>query len=220
MNFLDLGRQSLFNQYQVRVAIGHVTASIRRSRYGGIYDRRLSQLCVGTPIGIRSKPYQMGYQKMKKDDIKAGENKTSTSRRRLLTALTAGGAAAITAPSEWTKPALKAVMLPAHAQTSPGAGGDCTYRGIHAWGLAASFCMSVSVHADADCGSSATVEVRNGSGALLVMCTRPTSGPFGNDLVSWSCCGNTITNVQNGELVTFDVEFSNGCSCRQVVTAL
>ena len=44
-------------------------------------------------------------------------------RRRLLQALGAAGGSAIAAlaPAKWTKPLIEAVVLPAHAATSPGA---------------------------------------------------------------------------------------------------
>ncbi|MGI9319265.1 MAG: hypothetical protein ACR2QW_18200 [bacterium] len=48
-------------------------------------------------------------------------NDTDSGRRRLLKSLTVGGAATITAkslPTEWKKPVVDSVLLPAHAQTS------------------------------------------------------------------------------------------------------
>jgi len=57
----------------------------------------------------------------------ADDKKTKENRRKLLKSLAAGGGAIIagkTLPEKWTKPAVDAVMLPAHAQTSVG-----TYSG-------------------------------------------------------------------------------------------
>jgi hypothetical protein len=55
------------------------------------------------------------------------KNKTTENRRKLLKSVAAGGGAIIagkTLPEKWTKPAVDAVVLPAHAQTSAG-----TYSG-------------------------------------------------------------------------------------------
>jgi len=140
---------------------------------------------------------------------------TSTSRRRLLTALTAGGAAVVAAPAEWTKPALKSVVLPAHAQTSP-AGGGCVISLAGAGVLNDGISMSITAQADADCGSTASVEVRDSDGSLLISCSNNTV-PFGNGKVSWSCTGSTdLAGGSAGGLITFDVTFSNGCTCRAV----
>ena len=59
---------------------------------------------------------------------------TSNSRRKALKAIGVGGVLAGTIPSSWTKPVVKSVILPAHAQTSQpeppapgcGSGGPCT----------------------------------------------------------------------------------------------
>ena len=51
------------------------------------------------------------------------DKKTAEDRRKLLKTVAAGGGAIIagkTLPEKWTKPAVDAVMLPAHAQTSVG----------------------------------------------------------------------------------------------------
>lgn len=59
-------------------------------------------------------------------------NESNPARRRLLKALTAGGAGAVavkTLPEQWTKPVVDAVMLPAHAQATAGrfqGGGSAT----------------------------------------------------------------------------------------------
>ncbi|MDH3692095.1 MAG: hypothetical protein OEU36_21880 [Gammaproteobacteria bacterium] len=50
-------------------------------------------------------------------------NRHSRGRRALLKALTAGGSAAVAgkvAPEEWTKPVVDSILLPAHAQMTPG----------------------------------------------------------------------------------------------------
>jgi hypothetical protein len=118
-------------------------------------------------------------------------------------------------------------MLPAHAQTTPPdgggeppVGGDCTLNSLAAWALLTSFSSSITVIAEGDCGSTATVQVRNSDGELLVECTNPTSAfGVGGSSLSWSCSGNTSIDVSNGDSVTFNVEFSGGCSCRFVASA-
>ncbi len=45
---------------------------------------------------------------------------TDFTRRRILKGTGVAGAAAILLPTSWTKPVLQAVVVPAHAQTTPG----------------------------------------------------------------------------------------------------
>lgn len=59
-----------------------------------------------------------------KEPSSDGTNSTAKSRRRALNALVASGAiAGFALPNNWKKPVVNAVILPAHAQTSPGGGG-------------------------------------------------------------------------------------------------
>lgn len=55
---------------------------------------------------------------------KTEQSETVRGRRRLLQVLSFGGvaAAAKTLPDQWTKPVVDQVLLPAHAQMSPGGG--------------------------------------------------------------------------------------------------
>ena len=55
---------------------------------------------------------------------------TSNSRRKALKAIGVGGVLAGTIPASWTKPVVKSVILPAHAQTSPAPPApDCSSSG-------------------------------------------------------------------------------------------
>ena len=45
---------------------------------------------------------------------------TDSTRRRILKGTGIAGAIAIFLPTSWTKPVLQAVVVPAHAQTTPG----------------------------------------------------------------------------------------------------
>ncbi|GJL81594.1 MAG: hypothetical protein DHS20C01_12280 [marine bacterium B5-7] len=162
-------------------------------------------------------------------DIETGQNETTSnpSRRKLLKALTAGGAVAAVAPSEWTKPALKSVMLPAHAQSTGGGGGggggdDCIV--MNGWAFvgdlpdyAHSFSMSVVGKLDNSCGQGiGTVRVISNTGETIVTCTNVRAGSSPGFLISFSCSesfANPGTVPDEGELVTFIAEFDNGCSC-------
>ena len=53
---------------------------------------------------------------MKKSGSSPG---ASSTRRKLLKASGVAGIAAIVLPKSWTKPIMKAVVVPAHAQTTP-----------------------------------------------------------------------------------------------------
>ena len=160
---------------------------------------------------------------MKNEDL--GQNSvegTSNSRRNLLKALTAGGAAAAVAPSEWTKPALKSIALPAHAQTT-GGGDDCNLTNLEVWGLNGSFSMSITLTADADCGGRATMTIYNEDGLQIGICTNATT-PFGNGEISWSCSADgglseSGLRLNDGETTTVSVEFEDGCSCTFVRAA-
>ena len=45
-------------------------------------------------------------------------NETNLSRRKLLGLMAVGGAGAVAVPEQWSKPLVRSVLLPAHAQTS------------------------------------------------------------------------------------------------------
>jgi hypothetical protein len=76
---------------------------------------------------------------MREDDKNAKDDSTISTddatrieqqkRRRLLSAIVAGGAASTLLPQKWSKPVVDSVMLPAHAQMSPGALVACTVTG-------------------------------------------------------------------------------------------
>jgi len=53
----------------------------------------------------------------------------SCKRRKLLSSIAAGGAAVSLLPQKWSKPVVDSVLLPAHAQMSPGALVACTVTG-------------------------------------------------------------------------------------------
>lgn len=53
-----------------------------------------------------------------KESVSKNSDKRQAARRRLLGTLVAGGAAGAALPSQWKKPVIDAVMLPAHAQTT------------------------------------------------------------------------------------------------------
>lgn len=53
-----------------------------------------------------------------KQSVSEHQDKRQEARRRLLGTLVAGGAAGAALPSQWKKPVIDAVMLPAHAQTT------------------------------------------------------------------------------------------------------
>lgn len=154
---------------------------------------------------------------MKKDIETRSKEGQEPSRRKLLKALTAGGAAAAVMPTEWTKPALKSVVLPAHAQTTGVAG--C---GIQAWafvspGSTDCFCMSANVKADNSCSGPGVVRMYDSSGSQVAVCS---SGVSGAPTASMSCSvSSTVPPVGEGELVTFVAELTGGCTCTFVTTS-
>lgn len=155
---------------------------------------------------------------MKKDITRSEEGRgQEPSRRKLLKALTAGGAAAAVMPTEWTKPALKSVVLPAHAQTTGIAG--CGIQGW-AWvspGTSSCFCMSANVLADNACSGPALVRLFDSSGSQVAVCS---STMLGAPTASMSCSvSNNVPPIGEGELVTFVAELTGGCTCTFVTTS-
>lgn len=157
---------------------------------------------------------------MKKDiETRSEEGRgQEPSRRKLLKALTAGGAAAAVMPTEWTKPALKSVVLPAHAQTTGIAG--C---GIQGWAFVSAgpdttcFCMSANVKADNSCSGPALVRLFNSSGSQVAVCTSTMDGA---PTASMSCSVSSETPpIGEGELVTFVADLTGGCTCTFVTTS-
>ena len=58
---------------------------------------------------------------MGKSDNSRNSRDANATRRTLLKATGVAGLGAVLLPSSWTKPILKAVVVPAHAQTTPAA---------------------------------------------------------------------------------------------------
>jgi hypothetical protein len=145
--------------------------------------------------------------KNEKNEVVVKEEVTKN-RRNLLKAITAGGAAAAMVPAEWSKPLVKATVLPAHAQAT--VTGDCSVRVAYAFG-GDSFYMSVTATAQNGCGDIAVVNLYDSEGRTIANCLKEADG---NPVVSWSCSSNTTPSpVDVGSDVTFVVSFDNGCSC-------
>lgn len=101
----------------------------------------------------------------------------SSGRRRLLSALTLGGGAlaAKSLPERWTQPVVDSVVLPAHAQSSPGSGPSspmftCTVLGPD------------------------TIVAPGGTGDIL-MTISPAPGPGISIQARGECDGNLVFNV-------------------------
>ena len=147
------------------------------------------------------------------------DEKVTQSRRNLLKAITAGGAAAAVVPAEWAKPLVKATVLPAHAQAT--VNGECSLSQAFAsarGGQASSFYMSVSASAASTCGDTASVNVYDNEGNNIAQCTKSAGdGTPGNEIISWSCSASyepaPSSGTDFGDEVTFVVSFENGCSC-------
>lgn len=167
---------------------------------------------------------------MKKDlDTRASGESVEKSRRNLLKAITAGGATAAVVPSEWTKPALKSVLLPAHAQTT-GTGEDCVR--YSAWGLGGrtstreSFSMSVNGLLDDACGQgNGSIKVyRAGDKSPWLQCATSAGADAGwlpSFSCSWSAAQTFTSNIAaEGDQLTVIAEFDNGCSCVTTITVV
>jgi hypothetical protein len=145
---------------------------------------------------------------MKNEKEVVVKEEVAKNRRNLLKAITAGGAAAAMVPAEWSKPLVKATVLPAHAQAT--VTGDCSVRVAYVFG-GDSFYMSVTATAQNDCGDTAGVSIIDSEGNTIASCFREADG---NPVVSWSCSSSTTPSpVDGGSDVTFVVSFDNGCSC-------
>ena len=153
---------------------------------------------------------------MKNDDKVTTE--AQGKRRKLLKAITAGGAAAAVVPAEWAKPLVKATVLPAHAQAT--VTGDCGINNHYfqvETGADGSMYMSLTARALTECGGSAQVDVIDSSGGLVFSCIQAANG---SPVLSWSCSASTTPGtVTEGDDITFVVSFSNGCSCSVVRVA-
>ena len=127
------------------------------------------------------------------DSVKVS-NKEVPARRRLLKSLTAGGAAAVVVPSEWAKPALNSIALPAHAVSTGTGGGPgggtpspspapaptnqnfgCSEFTAYLMGShpssGVSFSMSVVGALDIQCGEGiGAIKVFNSSGTMVTQC--------------------------------------------------
>jgi hypothetical protein len=177
-----------------------------------------------------------------KQDIEMSSSEKSQPRRKLLKAITAGGAVAAVVPGQWAKPALQSAILPAHAQTTVGGGGGagsgtndrCIIPEAWAWGplpssVTRSFSMSFNGFLDASCGpGQGELQIFNSSGQALSIanpCTVRATGAGGVNGISFSCSQSYDTASalggtpvpQAGELVTMIVDFNNGCSCVQII---
>jgi hypothetical protein len=148
---------------------------------------------------------------MKNEKEVVVKEEVAKNRRNLLKAITAGGAAAAMVPAEWSKPLVKATVLPAHAQAT--VTGDCSVRIAYVFG-GDSFYMSVTATAANDCGDTASLAIIDENGETIFTCLKEGDG---NPVISWSCSGGTNPSpVDGGSDVTFVVSFDNGCSCSVV----
>jgi hypothetical protein len=148
---------------------------------------------------------------MKNEKEVVVKEEVAKNRRNLLKAITAGGAAAAMVPAEWSKPLVKATVLPAHAQAT--VTGDCGIHVAYVYG-GDSFYMSVTAFADHSCGETASLAIIDENGDTQFTCFKAGDG---NPVVSWSCSGGTTPSpVAGGSDVTFVVSFDNGCSCSVV----
>jgi len=173
---------------------------------------------------------------VKDKEINSTESKTEQPRRKLLKAITVGGATAAVVPAEWAKPALKSVMLPAHAQAS-GAGSGSGGAGANAsndrcvvsivaeasQGNSVSRSFSMSIH-----GGRLASTCPEGAGAMLLF---NSSGVqindgfecivnAGGDPISFSCSQSMNASFataslipEPGDIITAVTEFDNGCAC-------
>jgi len=137
----------------------------------------------------------------------------SPSRRKLLVAVAGTGAAA-SVMTEWSKPVLKSLVLPAHAQTTgeeePG-GTDAQMVMQYTYGDVgtSSFSLSVSMSIlNDDCqtneGDIKMTVIHEGKN--IGTCTQ------GQSYDSWSCCMSAnASGLAEGDPITLNMEFDNGC---------
>ncbi|GMR05679.1 MAG: hypothetical protein BMS9Abin25_0254 [Gammaproteobacteria bacterium] len=167
---------------------------------------------------------------------------TSNSRRKALKAIGVGGVLAGTIPGSWTKPIVKSVVLPAHAQTSAPVAcgsGSCTTPGMSVNILSAvvtgggdlfvlgdaqipggaSGCFpnnSTSVACEViDNGSVLGVEQNSSAGGNCSV------GSINGCLVSCSVVVPSGNNtLVSGDCVTLRVTFNGVCVCSSVTTVV
>ena len=155
------------------------------------------------------------------NDVKKG-------RRRALAAITAGGAVAAVMPATWVKPAMKSLVIPAHAQTSgvdTGGSGtssvnsNCAITGAFAYSSVSSFSMSFLARTASSCGAgTAVLQLFNSDGEQFgSSCTVTTSG---GTFASFSCSASYYEGMTSdvavpapGDTITIVADFQNGCSC-------
>ena len=123
---------------------------------------------------------------------------TSNSRRKVLKAIGVGGVLAGTIPSSWTKPVVKSVILPAHAQTSqPEPEPECDFGGPCTTG------MNVNI----------ITAALQGGGGLYVLgdsaipgCCVPDSNPEDNQ-------GLLCEVIDNGSTIASELRPTAGGDC-------
>ncbi len=137
----------------------------------------------------------------------------SPSRRKLLVAVAGTGAAA-SVMTEWSKPVLKSLVLPAHAQTTGDTESESTDAQValqYVYGdvSTSSFSLSVSMHIlNTDChtndGDIKMTVIHDGSS--IGTCVQ------GQSYDSWSCCMSAnVGGLAEGDPITLNMEFDNGC---------
>lgn len=115
------------------------------------------------------------------------KSRTRTPRRTLLKALGVSAGSVVTLPERWSRPLVDAVMLPAHAQTSPGALANAALAGVvdgiggttftadatgssdpEGGSLSFNFTASGACSVDTQSGGSATIQRDLGGGTCTV----------------------------------------------------
>lgn len=143
-------------------------------------------------------------------------NNTRDPRRRLLKTIAAGGSAAGLAalPGKWAKPVVASVILPAHAQTSPGCLGtlaNCpsgySYSGSDSYGTNKSFSPEIT---NLFTGVTWDGENFDGSDSIQKYETGPPCSPPCDDVVSSKYLSITWNFEGTGASFGFTQEFRCG----------
>ena len=163
------------------------------------------------------------------------ENKSNDSRRKLLKSIAAGSGAIVAGkslPESWSRPVVDSVMLPAHAQTSPGCSTEYagSYRVTGPGDVTGTITRCDDVTSDwnppifIDIGADCSVSVSFTGNRPLTGTGTLTGRTFSVAVSRTEDCGasagaNDATGIVSGNIdfdgdrITGDATFGGGCDC-------